>query len=123
MSARVVVADDSRTMLALVTLAVRREGHEPVTATDGDEALALIREHRPDLLIIDAVMPGSSGYDVCSTLRSDPSGPKPYVIMLTAAGREADRIRAEDVGVDEFMTKPFSPSELGARVRAILGAP
>lgn len=108
-------------MLALVALAVRREGHEPITAADGEEALALIREHRPELVIIDAVMPGASGYDVCAALRDDPDGPAPYVIMLTAGGQEADRVRAVEVGVDEFMTKPFSPSELGARVREILG--
>jgi DNA-binding response OmpR family regulator len=121
MSARVVVADDSRTMLALLTLAVRRSGHEPATATDGGEALALVREHRPELLILDAVMPGLSGYDVCRSVRDEADGPQPHVIMLTAGGQDADRLRAEEAGVDEFMTKPFSPSTLGARVRDLLG--
>jgi DNA-binding response OmpR family regulator len=120
-SARIVVADDSRTILSLVTLALQREGYEPVTASDGEEALAAVREHRPELLIVDAVMPGLSGYDVCRELRSDPDGPQPHVIMLTAGGQEADRVRAEEVGIDEFVTKPFSPSDLRARVRELLG--
>lgn len=123
MSARVVVVDDSPTMVALVSLAVRRAGHEAATAADGESALALIRRERPDLVIIDAIMPGTNGYDVCKALRDDPSGPRPHVIMLTAGGQEADRIRADEAGIDEFMTKPFSPSELGARVRDILGEP
>jgi DNA-binding response OmpR family regulator len=120
-SARIVVADDSRTILALVTMALRQAGHEPVTASDGEEALAAVREHRPELLIVDAVMPGLSGYDVCRALRADPDGPLPHVIMLTAGGQEADRVRAEEAGVDEFVTKPFSPSELRARVHELLG--
>lgn len=123
MSARIVVADDSRTILTLVTLALRQGGYEPVTALDGEQALASVREHRPELLIVDAVMPGLSGYDVCRALRDDPDGPKPHVIMLTAGGQESDRLRADEAGVDEFVTKPFSPSTLRARVRELLGEP
>jgi two-component system, OmpR family, alkaline phosphatase synthesis response regulator PhoP len=122
-SARIVIADDSATILALVELAVRRDGYDPVTAVDGPRALAAIREHRPELVIIDAMMPGASGYEVCAAVRADPELPQPHLIMLTAAGRDADRERAEEVGVDEFFAKPFSPSALRARVRAILGDP
>ena len=123
MSARLVIADDSSTILAMVELSVRREGYEPVTARDGLEALEVIREHRPELVIIDAMMPGASGYEVCKSLRDDPDGPRPYVIMLTAGGRDSDREKAEESGVDEFMTKPFSPSALRERVKDILGEP
>ena len=123
MSARLVIADDSSTILAMVELAVRREGYEPVTARDGLEALEVIREHRPALVIIDAMMPGATGYEVCKSLRDDPDGPRPYVIMLTAGGRDSDREKAEESGVDEFMTKPFSPSALRERVKEILGDP
>ncbi len=123
MSARLVIADDSSTILAMVELAVRREGYEPVTARDGLEALEVIREHRPELVIIDAMMPGASGYEVCKSLRDDADGPRPYVIMLTAGGRDSDREKAEESGVDEFMTKPFSPSALRERVKDILGEP
>ena len=123
MTARLVIADDSSTILAMVEFAVRRDGYEPATAADGLRALEVIREHRPELVIIDAMMPGASGYEVCRTLRDDPDGPRPYVIMLTAGGRDSDRQQAEEAGVDEFMTKPFSPSALRARVKEILGEP
>ncbi len=117
------VADDSATILALVALALKKAGHEPVTATNGEEALLLVREHRPELVILDALMPGLSGYDVCRALRADVEAPRPYVIILTAGNLEADRALAAEVGVDEFITKPFSPSALRARVREILGEP
>ena len=123
MSARLVIADDSSTILAMVVLAVGRAGYEPATANDGLEALAAIREHRPELVIIDAMMPGLTGYEVCAAIRDDPDAPKPYVLMLTAGGREIDRKRADEVGVDEFATKPFSPSWLRSRVKEVLGEP
>jgi DNA-binding response OmpR family regulator len=122
-SARLVIADDSSTILAMVELAVRRDGYEPATAADGVEALEVIREHRPELLIIDAIMPGANGYEVCQALRDDPDGPRPYVIMLSAGARDVDRQKADEAGVDEFMTKPFSPSVLRERVKEILGEP
>ena len=123
MSARLVVADDSATILELVTLSVKKDGYEPVTATNGTEALEVIREHRPELVILDASMPGMSGFDVCRALREDVDCVQPHVMMLTAGGREADKALAAEVGVDEFVTKPFSPSTLRARVREILGVP
>jgi DNA-binding response OmpR family regulator len=123
LSARIVIADDSETILALVTLAVKKDGYEPAAAANGEEALQLVREHRPELVILDALMPGLSGYDVCRALREDVEAPRPYVIILTAASLEADRTLAAEVGVDEFITKPFSPSALRARVREILGEP
>jgi DNA-binding response OmpR family regulator len=123
MSARLVIADDSATILALVALAVKKDGYEPATAANGTEALEVIREHRPELVILDALMPGMSGYEVCRALRGDVDAPRPHVMMLTAGGREADKALADEVGVDEFVTKPFSPSALRARVREILGEP
>jgi DNA-binding response OmpR family regulator len=121
-STRIVVADDSDMILSLVVLALQREGYEPVTATNGADALARIREVRPQLVILDALMPNGDGYDVCRAVRDDPELERPYVIMLTAGARESDRERAEVAGVDEFITKPFSPAELRARVREILGS-
>ena len=123
MSARLVIADDSPTILALVTLALKKDGYEPATATNGDEALEAIREHRPELVILDALMPGMTGYEVCRALREDVDAPRPHVIMLTAGTREEDKALAAEVGVDEFVTKPFSPLALRARVREILGDP
>lgn len=121
--ARLVIADDSETILGLVALSVKKAGYEPVIATNGDEALLLVREHRPELVIIDALMPGLSGYDVCRALREDAEAPRPYVILMTAGVADTDRARAAEAGVDEFIAKPFSPSALRARVREILGDP
>jgi DNA-binding response OmpR family regulator len=118
----IVVADDSPTILSLLTLALSREGFEAVTAANGAQALERIREHRPRLVILDASMPLGDGFEVSRTIRDDPGIDKPYVLMLTAAGRASDRDRAAEAGVDEFMTKPFSPSKLRARVREILDA-
>jgi DNA-binding response OmpR family regulator len=119
-SAPIVVVDDSPTILTLLVLALSRDGFEAVTASNGEEALERIREHRPRLVILDATMPKGDGFEVSRTIRDDPELETPYVIMLTAAGRASDRERAEEAGVDEFMTKPFSPSQLRARVREIL---
>ena len=116
----IVVADDSPTILALIVLALKREGFEAATAVDGADALDRIREHRPRLVIIDAMMPNGDGYDVCRALGEDSGLDRPYVIMLTAAGQESSRERAMEAGVDEFMTKPFSTTELRSRVREIL---
>jgi CheY-like chemotaxis protein len=118
----ILVADDSDMILSLVVLSLQREGYEPATAKDGAEALERIRELRPRLVILDALMPNGDGYEVCRTLRDDPEIEKPYVIMLTAGGRMTDREKAEAAGVDEFITKPFSPSQLRERVREILSA-
>ena len=116
----IVVADDSATILGLIVLALKREGYEAATAADGVEALAQIREHRPKLVIVDAMMPNMDGYDLCRAINADATLAKPYVIMLTASGQESNRRRAAEVGVDEFMTKPFSPGDLRKRVREIL---
>lgn len=118
----VVVADDDHFILTLLARVLRPEGYDLIEASDGDEALARIRERSPALVILDAMMPKRDGYSVCRELRADPSvAPQPYVIMLTAGGQDADRSLADEVGVDEFITKPFSPSKLRARVRVILG--
>jgi DNA-binding response OmpR family regulator len=116
----IVVADDSETILGLIVLILEREGFEAATAVNGASAIELVREHRPRLLIVDAMMPNGNGYDVCQALRSDPEIEKPYVIMISAAGQDANRQRAMEAGVDEFITKPFSTTELRKRVREIL---
>jgi DNA-binding response OmpR family regulator len=121
MAARIVVADDSRMILELVVMSLKRDGYEPVTATDGAEALAAIREHRPELVIIDGVMPNGDGYEVCATIRAEQGDWKPHMILLTAADRPVDRERALAAGADELMSKPFSTSELRSRVRELLG--
>ena len=120
MGSRIVVADDSETILQMILAILRRAGYEPEAATDGGEALAAVRAHRPELLIVDATMPGMSGYEVVRTLHDELGEAGPYVIMLTASDRAVDRERATKAGVDEFMSKPFSRAALRDRVREIL---
>lgn len=122
MTPTIVVVDDSRTAVHVLMLALRQEGYDVETAEDGEAGLELIRAVRPRLVFVDAEMPRVNGYELARAVRNDASlDPQPYLIMLTAGGQEADRERAEAAGVDEFMTKPFSPSELRARVRELLG--
>jgi DNA-binding response OmpR family regulator len=116
----IVVADDSRMILELIVLSLEREGLESATAESGAEAMERIREHRPSVVILDATMPDGDGYDVCRAIRNEEGLAQPYVIMLTASAREVDRDRAHEAGVDEFMTKPFSPRELRQRVRELV---
>lgn len=114
----VLIADDEPHVLLLVVMTLRKEGYRILEAQDGAEALALARAERPDIVILDASMPELSGFQVCEALRADASlDPQPYVLMLTAAGRDDDRRRAGAVGVDAFRTKPFSPSALRQQVR------
>jgi DNA-binding response OmpR family regulator len=117
----ILVADDEPHILLLIVITLRKDGYRILEANDGGEAFDLVQAERPDVLVLDAQMPHRSGFDVCADVRADVSlVPQPYVIMLTAAGQEADRRRAAEVGVDEFMAKPFSPSRLRARVREII---
>ena len=117
----ILVADDEPHLLLLVVVTLRKDGYRIIEAHDGGEALDLARAERPDMIVLDAMMPHLSGFDVCATLRDDGSiDPQPYVLMLTAAGQDDDRARAAAAGVDEFLTKPFSPSKLRTRVREVL---
>lgn len=118
----IVVVDDSPVVVRMLTMALQAGGYEVVGASDGEEALARIRELSPPVVLIDAAMPKRSGYEVCEELRAD-SGitRQPYLIMLTAGGQAADRERAERAGIDEFMTKPFSPSKVLDRVAELVG--
>ena len=119
----IVVVDDSPMILRMLCMALESADYEVATAEDGEEALARIREHQPPLVLLDAMMPKLDGYQVCASVRGDASIiPQPHVIMLTASGNEADRQRAEDAGVNEFMTKPFRPSQLLERVEEVLNA-
>ena len=116
---RIVIADDSRTAVTVLAFALTKAGYEVVTATDGVEALERVREAAPRLVILDGMMPRKDGFTVAAEVRADRSiDPQPHIIMVTAEGRDDDRERAVGAGVDDFLTKPFSPSELIERVRA-----
>ncbi len=115
---RILVIEDDPAILRGLVDNLKFESHEVVTATDGEAGYRLVREKKPDLVILDLMLPKVSGYEVCRKLRSE--GETTPILMLTARGEEADRILGLDLGADDYVTKPFSVRELLARVRAIL---
>lgn len=115
--ARVLVVEDEPTLLETLEYNLRRQGYTVYTATDGRTALAMARQHRPDLIILDIMLPGIDGFEVCRILRREMSVP---ILMLTARDEEVDRVVGLEVGADDYMTKPFSMRELLARVKAHL---
>jgi DNA-binding response OmpR family regulator len=117
----VLVADDDADILALVTFRLERGGYDVVAANDGEEALRLALERAPDLAVLDVMMPKLDGYEVTTRLRQNERTRRMPVILLTARVQEADIARGFEVGADDYVKKPFSPQELGARVQAILG--
>ncbi len=116
--ARILVVDDEPHIVEVVSAYLAREGHEVGTATDGDAALQLARDTRPDLLVLDVMLPGRSGFDVLRELRAD--GISSAVIMLTARDEVIDRVAGLEMGADDYVTKPFEPRELVARIGAVL---
>ena len=114
---RVLVVDDDVKTVELVKLYLNRDGYRVFTAYDGTEALRLAREGHPDLIVLDLMLPGIDGLEICRTLRSESDVP---IIMLTARTTEGDRLTGLDLGADDYVPKPFSPKELAARVRAVL---
>jgi two-component system, OmpR family, alkaline phosphatase synthesis response regulator PhoP len=113
---RILVVDDDTKIAELVRLYLIREGYTVQIALDGVEALKIARETHPDLIVLDIMLPGMTGLEVCKTLRNESSVP---IILLTAKTTEQDRIEGLDLGADDYVTKPFSPKELAARVRAV----
>jgi DNA-binding response OmpR family regulator len=121
MSARVLVVDDDPVIAEVVVDYLQHAGLEPRHAADGADALALAGEWRPDLVVLDLMLPGIDGLEVCRRLRKAWDGPAPLpVIMLTALGEESDRVLGLETGADDYVTKPFSPRELTLRVQAVL---
>jgi len=114
---RVLVVDDDVKTVELVRLYLNRDGYRVLTAYNGIEALRLARESHPDLIVLDLMLPGMDGLDVCRTLRAESDVP---IIMLTARTTDQDRLTGLDSGADDYVIKPFSPRELAARVRAVL---
>jgi two-component system alkaline phosphatase synthesis response regulator PhoP len=115
--AKILVVDDEQSILDLVTAYLRREGYEVQTAVDGHGGLQAARAFKPDLIVLDIMLPGMDGLEVLAHLRRESDV---YVIMLTARSEEIDKIVGLSVGADDYLTKPFSPRELVARVKAAL---
>jgi two-component system phosphate regulon response regulator PhoB len=116
----VLVVEDEHALVTLLRYNFEAAGYEVATALDGEEALLAISERRPDIIVLDWMLPSISGLEVCRQIRRKPETRDVPVIMLTARGEETDRVRGLDSGADDYVTKPFSPTELVARVRAVL---
>jgi type IV pilus assembly protein PilB len=119
--ATVLIADDEPSMCLLVHTTIESDNYRVVEAADGDEAWALIKRHRPSLVLLDIQMPGRTGLEILASIRSDPTLDAVRVIVMTARALEADRTAAMAAGADFYLTKPFSPLELLARVQEALG--
>ena len=122
MAKKVLVCDDEPYIVESVSYVVRKAGYEVITAEDGVDALDAGKRERPDLVFLDIMMPRMSGYEVCRRLKEDPATRGAYIVMLTARGQEEDERKALEMGADEFMTKPFSPRKMRAKLEEILGS-
>lgn len=120
MAATVLVVDDEKDLVELVKYHLEKEGLKCFEARDGETALQLAKERTPDLMVLDLMLPGVDGLEVCRKLRKDPKTSSIAIIMLTAKAEEVDRIVGLEMGADDYMVKPFSPRELVARVKAVL---
>ncbi len=117
---KVLIVEDEDAQAEVLRYNFEREGFDVLVAGDGDDGLFAVEEHQPDLVILDWMLPGTSGISVCQRLRSRSDTRSLPIIMLTARSEETDRIRGFESGADDYVVKPFSPSELVARVRAVL---
>jgi DNA-binding response OmpR family regulator len=117
---KILVAEDSSTVRRLIAARLTADGYEVVEATDGEEALILAQHAQPDLVVLDKVMPKLDGFEVVRLMREDPATRTMPIVMLTERTSEEDVLGGLNLGVDEYMPKPFSPHELSARVRRLL---
>ena len=120
MTPHILVVEDEDALSTLLQYNLDKEGYDVVVAADGEEALTLVSERLPDIIILDWMLPKISGIEVCRRLRQRSESRNVPIIMLTARGEESDRIRGLDTGADDYIVKPFAMSELSARIRAVL---
>lgn len=113
----VLIADDNKQIASILEEYAKKEGLDPVIAGDGEEALAKFEQYAPDVILLDVMMPKVDGFEVCRKIRATSNVP---VIMVTARGEDFERIMGLDIGADDYIVKPFSPSEVMARIRAVL---
>lgn len=116
----ILIVEDEPEIAMLIQLALEKDGFSCRICRDGVGALQVFREQQPDLIILDLMIPGLDGLEVCARIRQKPGLKDPYILMLTARGEEIDRVIGLSTGADDYMVKPFSPRELLARVRALL---
>jgi len=120
MKAKILVVDDEKDILELVSYNLQKEGFQIETSHNGEEALQRIRSERFNLIVLDLMLPGMQGMELCRTLKSDDTTSSIPIIMLTAKSEELDKVLGLEMGADDYITKPFSPRELIARVNAVL---
>ena len=121
MSRKVLIADDDENIRELIQFSLEDEGFDLLHAKDGDEALAMAREHKPDLMVLDVMMPGKIGYEVCELLKQDPETKYIYIILMSARGRSRIEMAGRMQGADEILPKPFDPLDLAEKVKKALG--
>ncbi len=120
MGQTILVVDDEKDIVTLLEYNLQKAGFETIPALDGPDAIDIARSRRPDLIILDIMLPSMDGMDICKILKGDPDTAHIPIIMLTARGEEVDRILGFELGADDYITKPFSPRELVLRVKAVL---
>jgi len=116
----ILVVEDEADLQQILAYNLRQAGHEVATAPNGEEALAQVKQRVPDLIVLDLMLPGMSGTEVCKVVKQDPATRKAAVLMLTAKGSEIDRVVGFELGADDYVVKPFSVRELALRIAAIL---
>jgi two-component system alkaline phosphatase synthesis response regulator PhoP len=114
------IVEDEEDIREILEIQLKREGYTAITADTGEKGLRLIREHVPQLVLLDVMLPGMDGFDVCRALRSEKSTREIPVIMLTARGEEADVVTGLEIGADDYITKPFSPRVVISRIKSVL---
>ena len=118
---KILVVDDEIYIVHILDFSLGIEGYEVMTALDGEQALAKVEQDKPDLIVLDIMMPKLDGYETCKALKSNPATKDIPVILLSAKGRNVDQKVGFEVGADDYITKPFSPRKLVERINAILG--
>jgi len=118
---KILVVDDEIYIVHILDFSLGMEGYEVVTALDGEQALEKLKQEKPDLIVLDIMMPKLDGYEVCKAIKSDPETRQIPVILLSAKGRNVDQKMGFDVGADDYITKPFSPRKLVERINQLLG--
>jgi two-component system, OmpR family, alkaline phosphatase synthesis response regulator PhoP len=117
---KILIVDDEKDIVKMIDYNLKKEGYRTVLCYDGQDALDAVRKEHPDLVVLDLMLPEVDGFDVCKALKKEPSTAKIPIIMLTAKAQESDKVVGLELGADDYMTKPFSPRELVARIKAVL---